>query len=276
MHGRGACDTKGSVAAMFSALRETAKSSNRPRQTEIVFAGLIDEEDKQSGSRALAKSGFRADLAIVGEPTQLETISAHKGDIWARLSIQGKSAHGAKPHLGINAVHKMTRVVEILLTEYADSLKQKTHPLLGQATINVGSIRGGTQANIVPDECFIEIDRRTLPGEQDAKVLREIDQLLRKRGFRCRFDDLKGVPCPPMEVDADHALIRSIQKSAGKRTTRGVDFFCDAAILARAGIPAIVFGPGNIAQAHTADEWISLKSLDRGTAILSGFLQSLP
>ena len=147
--GRGACDTKGSVAAMLSALCELANSKQRPQATEIIFAGLVDEENAQAGSRALAAQGFKADLAIVGEPTQLKVVTAHKGSLWLRLETQGKSAHGARPELGRNAVHAMAKIVDTLETDYAAQLRRRRHPLLGCATVNVGMICGGTQPNIV-------------------------------------------------------------------------------------------------------------------------------
>ncbi len=112
LYGRGACDTKGSVATMLTALCELAESKSRPFETEIVFAGLVDEEHAQAGSRALAKSGFKADLAIVGEPTKLRVVTAHKGSLWLELETHGKAAHGATPQLGKNAIHEMARIVE--------------------------------------------------------------------------------------------------------------------------------------------------------------------
>ena len=151
LYGRGACDTKGCVAAMLSAVMELAGSKNRPAQTQIVFAGLIDEEHAQVGSRALVAGGFKADLAIVGEPTRLQVVTAHKGSLWLQLTAHGQAAHGATPHLGQNAIHEMARIVQALETDYAKQLKRRKHPLLGSGTVNVGKISGGTQPNIVPD-----------------------------------------------------------------------------------------------------------------------------
>src|SRR5437870_3047852 len=143
LFGRGACDTKGSVAAMFSALCELAASSRRPKETEVIFAGLVDEENAQAGSRALAASGLKADLAIVGEPTRLQVVTAHKGSLWLELETRGKSAHGSRPELGRNAVHEMARIVDLLQTKYAKRLRQRSHPLLGRATVSVGTLSGG-------------------------------------------------------------------------------------------------------------------------------------
>lgn len=277
LYGRGACDTKGSVAAMVAALCELARDARRPQQTEIVFAGLIDEENAQAGSRALAASGFKADLAIVGEPTRLQVVTAHKGSLWLRLETRGKSAHGSRPDLGRNAVHEMSRIVELLETRYVARLRRRRHPLLGCATSSVGVIHGGTQANIVPDRCTIVVDRRTLPSETQIGVQKEVAALLRQAGLKASsMDDSKLAPCLPLETDPRLPLVAQLLRHARQTRPVGVDYFCDAAVLAAGGIPSVVFGPGDIAQAHTADEWISLRSLAGAHALLLRFLRSLP
>src|SRR5262249_5560332 len=140
LHGRGACDTKGSIAAMLSALIELAAAPQRAGHTEIVFAGLVDEENGQLGSRALVAKGFTADLAVVGEPAQLQVATAHKGDLWLQWETRGKAAHGSRPELGRNAVHEMARIVDLLQTTYASRLRRRSHPLLGSPTVSVGTI----------------------------------------------------------------------------------------------------------------------------------------
>ncbi|MSU22066.1 MAG: M20 family peptidase [Pedosphaera sp.] len=276
LYGRGACDTKGSIAAMLTALLQVAGSRRRPAHTEITLAALVDEENSQSGSRALVNSGLSADLAIVGEPTRLQVVTAHKGDLWLKLETRGKSAHGARPELGRNAVHAMAKIVNLLETEYADQLRQRRHPLLGYPTVNVGSISGGTQPNIVPAHCAISIDRRTLPGETERGVHSELKALLAKHKLKAELISTKNAPCLPLETNPNLPLVQEFLTSVGQTRPVGVDFFCDAAVLARGGIPSIVFGPGDIAQAHTADEWISLASLDRATDLLTQFLLSQP
>ena len=276
LHGRGACDTKGSVAAMLVALCELAEAKARPLETEIIFAGLIDEEQAQAGSRALVAGGLTADLAIVGEPTRLQVVTAHKGSLWLELETQGKAAHGAIPQLGRNAVHEMARIVDVLETDYAAQLQRRKHRLLGAATVNVGTIAGGTQPNIVPDGCAIAIDRRTLPGETEAGVKREIAALLKAKSLKAKIASTKLGPALPLETDHRLPLIQNFLKCAGQTKPAGVHFFCDAAVLSAGGIPSVVFGPGDIAQAHTADEWISLGELERGKDLLLKFLMSLP
>jgi acetylornithine deacetylase len=275
VYGRGACDTKGSAAAMLQALCSMAQSGPRLKETEIVFTGLVDEENGQEGSRALARMNIPAELAIVGEPTNLEVVSAHKGSMWITLETQGTAAHGARPDLGKNAVHLMARVVDFLEKDYARLLRKRRHALLGCATVSTGVIRGGTQPNIVPDRCEAQVDRRTLPDENENTVGRELVRLLGRNGLPVRLKAGKIAPCPPMETSTTLPLVQQFLRVAGKKKCRGVDYFCDAAILSASGIPSIVFGPGDIAQAHTADEWISMDSLERAEQTLLTFFRTL-
>jgi len=276
LYGRGACDTKGSVAAMFTAISDLAREGRRPAETEIIFSGLVDEENGQSGSRMLADSGWTADLAIVGEPTCLRVVTAHKGNLWLKLETRGKSAHGSRPELGRNAVHAMARIVDVIETDYAAQLRRRRHALMGRPTINVGAINGGTQPNIVPDYCTILLDRRTLPGETEAGVRREINSLLVKNRLKAKLLNDKLAPCLPLETDPKLPLVARFLRSIGQKIPEGVNYFCDASVLSAGGIPSVAFGPGDIAQAHTVDEWISLNSLERARAMLLEFLRDLP
>jgi acetylornithine deacetylase/succinyl-diaminopimelate desuccinylase-like protein len=277
LYGRGACDTKGSVTAMLGALIAIAQSGRRPASTEIVFAGLIDEEINHVGATALVKARWKADLAIIGEPTRLQVVTAHKGALWLELRTKGKAAHGSCPERGQNAVHEMAKVVDVIETQYTAKLKKsKPHPLLGHGTVNVGSIRGGTQPNIVPASCVIQIDRRTLPGETVRSVRSEIKALLQPRGLRADIVETQSLYCGPMETDANLPLVRQFSRLARQKTPVGATFFCDGAVLSEAGIPSLVFGPGDIAQAHTSDEWIDLRSLDNAARLLERFFRELP
>ncbi|MBM3823399.1 MAG: M20 family metallopeptidase [Verrucomicrobia bacterium] len=276
LHGRGACDTKGSVTAMLSAVMAMAGKRKRPAHTEILFLGLIDEEKAQEGSRHVARSKLKADLAIVGEPTRNRVVTAHKGGLWLVLKTVGKSAHGSTPKLGKNAVHEMARIVDLLETEYADDLSRRSHPLLGSATVNVGAILGGSQPNIVPASCSIQVDRRTLPGESLSTVKLELAARLRSKRLSASLGTLREGPCPALETDFKNPWVQRMMQAAGQSDPQGVNYFCDAAVLAMGGIPSIVYGPGDIAQAHTADEWIDLDSLDLAVRQLTRFLESLP
>jgi acetylornithine deacetylase/succinyl-diaminopimelate desuccinylase-like protein len=274
LYGRGACDTKGSVSAMLTAVMQIAEEHGSLEGTEVTFCAFVDEEDSQSGSRAFAKSKPRYDLAIVGEPTQLQAVTAHKGDLWMKIETRGKAAHGSKPQLGKNAVHAMCPIVDWLETTYAAELRKRKHWLLGSPTINVGAIRGGSQANVVPDRCEIIIDRRTIPGETLASVSKELNAFLKPNGGR--LINYKANDCLPMETNPALPIVKQLLDQIGQSDPLGVDYFCDAAVLGAVGIPCVVFGPGDIAQAHTSDEWISLKSLADATAILKRFLLAQP
>jgi acetylornithine deacetylase/succinyl-diaminopimelate desuccinylase-like protein len=241
LYGRGACDTKGSVAAMLMALITLAESPARPQETAIVFAGLIDEENAQIGSRALVARKFKADLAIVGEPTCLGIITAHKGSLWLQLETKGRAAHGSTPHLGQNAIREMARVVEVLESQYAAQLRRRRHPLLGTGTVNVGTIAGGRQPNIVPDACSVVIDRRTLPGETEASVRREIKALLKAQKLGATISNKKTALSLAMETDHRLPLVRQFLQCAGQTKPAGVDYFCDAFVLSAGGIPSVVF-----------------------------------
>ena len=275
LHGRGACDTKGSVAVMFHAMEHLAKR-HRPANTEIVFIGFVDEECNQTGSRAFSKLKLKANLALVGEPTRCKVVAAHKGDLWLRLSTRGKAAHGARPELGRNAVHTMAKCIDTIETEYAQNLGKRRHPVLGHPTINTGIVRGGSQPNIVPEVCEADLDRRTLPGESFTTIRREIGEVLKKRGLKARLTNVKGYTCPAMETDPTLPMVQQLMRTVRQTKPLGVDYYCDAANIAATGVPAIVWGPGDIAQAHTADEWISIRQIERGMDVLTRFLLSLP
>jgi succinyl-diaminopimelate desuccinylase len=192
------------------------------------------------------------------------------------VETHGTAAHGALPHLGRNAVHSMAAIIEAFESDYRAQLAKRKHPLLGQATSNLGVIRGGTQANIVPAHCFIEIDRRTLPGETEADVKREVNDLFKKHKLRAEVSFPKTAPCLPMETDPGLPLVRQFMKCVDQTKPQGAQYFCDAAVLSAAGIPSVVFGPGDIAHAHGADEWLELDQLERARRILVEFLHSLP
>ena len=276
LYGRGACDTKGSVAVMFGALCDLSAMKTRARETEIIFVGLVDEEHGQSGSRFLAQKKFKADLAIVGEPTRLVLATAHKGSVWLQVETRGKLAHGATPWFGENAVHEMARVVDALQTDYAAQLKKKKHPLLGFGTVNVGTICGGTQTNIVPGSCVIGVDRRTLPGESESATRLAMSVFLKSQKLNATVSNVKLSPCPALETSGRLPLVKQFLGTLSQERASGLHYFCDAAVLASGGVPSVVFGPGDIAQAHTADEWIEISQLEQGRAMLLQFLKSLP
>ena len=276
LYGRGACDTKGSIASFFHAFLRLAKERNRPKNTEIIFVGLVDEEFGQAGSRTLAQKGPKANLAIAGEPTNLKVVSAHKGNLWIRLLTQGKAAHGSTPQYGSNAINNMSPILDTLTNEYPKLLSDRKHPLLGSPTISVGTIRGGSQPNVVPDSCEIDIDRRTIPGETDESVKKEMKNLFKKLKIKSpEFSATRSVPCPPLDTDPSLPIVQSFLKASNRRKTIGVPYFTDASPISMGGTPALVYGPGNIAQAHSKNEWVSLKEVEKAEQSIFRFLSNL-
>lgn len=276
IHGRGACDTKGSIAAMLDALRQLIMQSDRPKHTEIHIACLVDEEHGQLGSRVFAAKTRPYDLAIVGEPTSNRVVTAHKGVMWFQLHTQGKAAHGSRPSLGVNAIASMAEAVRYLEGEYREHLNLTQHSLLGAGTINVGTVQGGKQPNIVPDACSIWADRRTLPGESYQAIQAHLLKALKQRGVQARMDYRGDCECPALETDSNLPWVQELMQQVRQKDLVGVDYFCDAAVIAQNGTPCVVFGPGSIDQAHTRDEWISIRSLESCVRHYFRFFQSLP
>lgn len=261
LYGRGACDTKGSLAAMLAAVANVVRQREfREGDLDINFCALMGEESGSHGARALLRRGFLADFAIAGEPTHCRVVHTHKGAIAFKVITRGKSVHSSMPERGESAIRKMTGVVDYLLGEYTDSLQRIHDPALGSPTTNVGIIRGGSQINIVPEYCEIEVDRRTVPGENHDKILQQLRERLSVEV------EMIGA-CGPLHTDPQNPFVRAL----GQETV-GAPWFCDAAIFAEHGIPSVAFGPGNVAQAHTADEFIELDEVFRAAQIIEEFL----
>ena len=279
MFGRGACDTKAGLAAMMVAMAEVqAEGLNPP--CEVLLAAVVDEEYSFKGVQRLCQ-GLQADGAIVAEPTGLKVVVASKGVLRWRVRVKGKAAHSAKWHLGVNAINHMARVV-LAFEEDHRRLQSDTHPLLGAASCNVGVIRGGVQVNFVPDECVVEIDRRLLPNENAADVLAGYERILSE--LAREYPDLQAAMEPPMLVDpawavsTDAAIVRNARNVAldlglDDRLT-GVPFGSDASKLGRAGVPTIIFGPGDIDQAHAEVEFVDLAQVHLAKQFYKGCILS--
>lgn len=264
LFGRGATDTKGPMASMLWALREAA-SGISALPCEIWFAGLVGEEAGQHGAKALAAQEEFA-FVIAGEPTGLDIVHTHKGSVWIFLRTSGVAVHASKPGAGVNAIYKMCEAVEAIREEVSPALGILDDPILGHPTISVGTINGGSKVNIVPDSCEAVVDMRTIPG-QDISIVEKI--------LRSRVPDLdiSFAVSEPLYTDPSHPLIRALQGCGA--SLAGAPWFCDAAVFAGKGCPAIAMGPGSIAQAHTCDEFISIEDLESGGRFFLDFLKSL-
>src|SRR5512140_816349 len=210
LYGRGACDTKGALAAFLFAIRSCAEGMQKPA-VNILFLATADEEYGFTGAKHAVARGLQADFGIVGEPTGLHIVRAHKGVLRWKVVTHGVAAHSAYPERGKNAIYAMARVIA-RLEQHADGLvREPRHPLLGTPTLSVGVIEGGQTVNIVPDRCMIEVDRRTLPGETEASVLSAAREAL---------DGLGGweiaephLSIAGMEVGAESPIVRILERS---------------------------------------------------------------
>jgi len=262
--GRGATDTKGPMAAMLWSLREL-RDRIPGLGHEVWFAGLMGEEAGQEGSRAFVKQES-GDFALIGEPTGRDIVYTHKGAFWLTLRTAGRAVHASAPQLGQNAIYKMADVVRCIRDEIAPRLAAQSHAILGSPTISAGTIRGGTKINIVPDSCEMEVDVRTIPGQDP----REIVHLLQKASPGLEPSVWQS---SPLNTDPGHPLVRLLLQNGSRLA--GAPWFCDAAVFAEAGIPSVAAGPGFIAQAHTNDEWIAVSELDLGVQFYRAFLEAL-
>ena len=298
LYGRGACDIKGGMTAMLGAVARLA--AERPKSCPtVLMACTINEEHGFTGAQGLChlwthvdaslRSKIRPrgifprkpDFAVVAEPTDLDIVVAHKGMVRWQCRTRGRAAHSSLPHLGENAIFRMARVLSALERYHHDILGQSVeHPLCGRATLSVGTIQGGISVNTVPDSCTIEIDRRLLPDDDPARIYREgIDYL------RQHVDDAESIEhLPPMMQsrglsDADNGaladrLAATVREVRSKSQKIGVPFGTNATAYG-AHFPTVVFGPGSIAQAHTADEWLALDQLELASEILYRFLRNV-
>jgi acetylornithine deacetylase/succinyl-diaminopimelate desuccinylase family protein len=273
LYGRGSCDIKGGMTAMLTAFARLAKE--RPAQAcNVIMACTVDEEHTFLGVQDLVKRRIPADFAVVAEPTKLDIVHAHKGVVRWFLTTRGRACHSSSPERGESAIYHMGRVLAGI-ERYAQILsKSVIDPLLGPATISVGMIEGGSSVNTVPDRCAIEIDRRVVGNEQPHESPRLLLEYLRNvEGIEATIEQS---PCWIAErallpVGSDEVIARlgrAIDDVRGSHSVHAVPFGTDAASISFAGTPAVVFGPGDIAQAHTCDEWLSLDELDKAAEIL--------
>ena len=268
IYGRGSSDMKSGIASFIHAL-STIERSKIPLHQGAVILHLVSDEESHGhqGMEFLTqREGIQGDAALVGEPTDLQPVIAQKGALWLRIFTIGRSAHGSKPHLGINAVEKMMKLIERL---HFIPL-EKEHPLLGKPTLSIGTIQGGTKVNIVPEGCEIEVDRRMLPGEKKEEALGEIKEILdslqsQDSFFQYRMEEIDFAQ--PSAVDPDEEIVKmgveAIQNVMGRKPMlRGFSGFTDSRFYVnQCHIPTLIFGPGGVDQSHTMDESVAVDAL---------------
>jgi acetylornithine deacetylase len=271
LFGRGACDTKASLAAMLVALREAVRSGGL--RCRVLFAALVDEEVGFAGSQALAASRPEVDGAVFGEPTDLRLVVAHKGVLRFYVRTTGRAAHSATPELGVNAIEGMARILPLVS---AVPEPRPHHPVLGPATACVTEIHGGLGRNTVPDRCRVHVDRRLLPGEDPQAVWEAWrDWVLASeaaRGFAGQVEfEPPYLAAPGMETPQDAWVVRALERAArsvvGHAARTAAPYATDAGYVSQAGVPCVVFGPGSAAEAHTASESVAVEQVEVAAAV---------
>jgi acetylornithine deacetylase len=258
LYGRGAYDMKGGLAAALIACRDAHRSGI---VGDVVVAAVADEEHASLGVQE-ALGHLRADAAVVTEPTELRVATAHKGFVWTEIEVTGRSAHGSRPHLGIDAIMKTGPILRALDALNGELATRRIHPLLGPGTLHASLIAGGREESTIPEHCVLTVERRTLPGESVAHVEADIARLLQS----CRdLDPALNVAAhttlarEPFETGVDAPIVAAVQRALAPAdpTPVGASYWADSAFIAAAGIPTVLYGP-NGDGAHADTEWVSI------------------
>lgn len=260
LHGRGAQDMKGGVAAMIGAARALAGRLERGR---LIVAAVVDEEYASLGAEALVRD-WLADAAVVTEPTELQIAVGHKGFAWVEIETRGVAAHGSRPRDGRDAILRMGRVLARLERLDHELQARPAHPILGTGSLHASLITGGRELSSYPDRCTLQVERRTVVGESGELALEEALTIL--SDLRREDPELEGdarllFSRPPYELVTDHELVRALATALRAQgqlvVVSGMSFWTDAAILGHAGIPTLLFGPGG-AGLHSTREYVRI------------------
>jgi len=287
LYGRGTVDMKGALAAMMCAM-VSLKESGTTLKGDLIFCAVADEEEAGIGTESLIQTGPEATYAVIGEPTDLEIALGHKGLEWIEVSFKGKKVHGGAQKDGVNAIMMAGRFLQKLEREYLPKLEKRTHPVLGQATLNIGTITGGDQPSTVADRCSLRLDRRCLTSETIEQVYMELQQLADELHaedpkFEAEIRDVfngETLPHIPFCTDPESPVVKAAA-GAVRATGKEPVLTCfpawsDAGFMA-AGTKSqcIVFGPGELSVAHSVHERISKAELLRAAEIYEAMAREI-
>ncbi|MDQ6769173.1 MAG: ArgE/DapE family deacylase [Gemmatimonadota bacterium] len=273
IYGRGSADMKGGLAAMCAA---AATSTRRDSKRQVLITAVVDEEYESLGVRALLAAGIRAEEAIITEPTRLAICPAHRGFAWFDVQLRGRAAHGSRYDVGVDAImHAGLLLAELDRLEHTRQAGP-VHPLLGRGSLHASTIEGGVGMSTYPELCKLAIERRTIPGESVEKVMLEItDACARVKAGRPEFEARVTLSTAqlPSDVPVGAAIVKRLVGAVEREDIpvriEGLSAWTDAALLNEAGIPTVCFGPGDIALAHAAEEFVPVDDIERATRVLS-------
>jgi acetylornithine deacetylase len=275
LYGRGSCDMKAGVAAMCVAALRACRKAGASAKRKIVIAAVSDEEYESIGMRALLDTGIRAECAVLTEPTRLAICPAHRGFVWIEIAFTGRAAHGSRYDVGVDAIRHAGLVLSELDLLESGPLHERSHPLLGRPSVHASTIVGGIGMSTYPDKCILRIERRTIPGESELDALDEVNAVCESaRAKRPELDaSVRLIAAQePSDVSADAMVVRMLGKSLKEEgmtaSIEGLSAWTDAALLNAAGIPAVCFGPGDIALAHAAEEFVPVDEIEKAAAVL--------
>src|SRR5665647_709615 len=277
MFARGVVDMKGGLACMMMAMA-AIKRSKLEIAGDIIFAGVIDEEAKSEGTRALLQSDLSYDAAIVSEPSSMKICIAHRGLEWLEFSFHGRTVHGGAQKEGINAIEKAAKFINEIESQLIPELEKRTNPIIGSSSMNYGLIRGGTQPSTVAGECKLQIDRRWVPGEKYSDILDEYQKILDhiekddpkfKADFKVMeisYMDSEFVH-EAMNTNSEEMIVEIAQKTLKQVTAEEAELksftaWTDGGLINYyKGIPTIILGPGSLKSAHSADEHLEVDAV---------------
>jgi acetylornithine deacetylase len=271
LYGRGAYDMKASLAACIMALEEARAA---PLSGDVIVAAVADEEHASLGVQSILNR-VSADAAIVTEPTSLQVCIAHKGFSWHEITTTGRAAHGSRPDLGIDAISHMGRVLNQLETLQMELRQRPPHPLLGHGSLHASLVGGGQEISSYPAACTLQLERRTVPGEDIAAIERELGAVLSQlcaEDPQFQAQQRTILVRPAFGVAEDAPIVQMLRAQAEQVLGQapevvGQSFWMDAAFFAAAGIPTVVFGPHG-AGAHSTEEWVDLNSVEACRQVL--------
>lgn len=280
LYGRGSCDMKGSMAAFFHALTPQRIQSLSQRGIQLMVLGAPDEETGLGGSMKLSADGLGADYAIVLEPTRCLPVIAHKGALWYEVTLLGRSGHGSQPEKGVSTNAALATLLPALFEIHNELASQYRHPLLGNSTLNIGKIEGGQTYNIIPERTVLKLDRRVIPNEPTGLFPEKVNALINdlvSRGLLVGGHCVLSCETVPFATDAESPLVKALQQaieqiSGHPAPADGTSWVSDASPFSRTCGQILVFGPGDIAQAHTDNEFIELSQLEMAAKIFARFL----
>ena len=277
VYGLGSADDKGPLTAGLIAL--LLLKDKKQRNVNFTVAGTVDEESAMGGIKAVVPEAFKPDFAIIGEGSDMDIIAAHKGIARWNITCRGEAVHASLVPRGRNAIVAAAKLILHSENYLKELLGEEKHPLLGNKTFNIGLINGGTQPNSVPASCTFTLERRLLPGESSEEAKEALVNELRKSGSEFEISDTWSFNAPfEQEIESGYVqfLFEELKKVNPAARIKGMTAATEAAHVSLHGVPAVVFGPGSLATAHSKDEFINMLEIRDAAQLLASIVEKFP